>query len=170
MPPVAESRSGGGGAGYAPVVGAIHLEVAIERPTDVVWAYLSNPRHDIEWQLDVIHSTHRPLGPIRVGTRKFTVRRTRYENRLAEVEYTYLDHAEREWREMVTVGVLRGSTASYRVVGYGQGTRVLVDLETQAPGLRRFMMPFVDRTTRSDLAADLARLKAVLEARKDRGR
>jgi Polyketide cyclase / dehydrase and lipid transport len=149
-------------------VGAIHLEVAIERPTDVVWAYLSDPRHDVDWQLDLLHSTHRPQGPIRVGTRKFKVRRTRFENQLVEVEYTHLDHEAREWQERVTVGILRGSSGHYRVVGYGQGSRVLVDLETQAPGLRRFVMPLVDRSTRSDLAADLAKLKGVLEARKAR--
>jgi len=162
----AEVRAEGARAGYAPVVGAIHLEVAIERPAEVVWAYLSDPRHDVEWQLDVIHSTHRPHGRIRVGTRKFKVRRTRFENQLVEVEYTHLDHEAREWRDLVTVGILRGSTAHYQVVRYGQGSRVLVDLETTAPGLRRFVMPLVDRSTSSDLAAYLDRLRAVLEARK----
>ena len=144
-------------------MGAIQLEVPIERPVDVVWAYLSDPRHDAEWQLDVLHTTHRPHGPIRVGTRKFTVRSTPFENQLVEVEYTHLDHAAREWRETVMVGILRGSTAHYRVVAYGQGSKVLVDLETRAPGPRKFVMPMVDRSTRTDLAADLARLKVVLE-------
>jgi uncharacterized protein YndB with AHSA1/START domain len=163
LPPVADARSGGAGAGYAPVVGAIQIEVTVERPPDVVWAYLADPRREVEWQEGVLHSTHRPPGLIQVGTRKFKVRSTRFGNQLTEAEVTNVDHVGREWRDLIIVGILRGSTGHYRVVPYGQGSRVKIELETRAPGPRNFVMPLVDRSTRSDLARDLARLKAILE-------
>ncbi len=147
-------------------MGALHLEVAIERPTDVVWKYLSDPRRQVEWQEEVLHSTHRPTGPIQVGTRTFKVRGTRFGNQLTEAEITHVDPVAHEWRDLVVVGILRGSTGHYRVVPYGQGSRVVIDLDTRAPGPRKFVMPLVDRSTRSALATDLARLKALLEGRR----
>jgi polyketide cyclase/dehydrase/lipid transport protein len=144
-------------------VGTIHLEVAVERPPDVVWKYLADPRHDVDWQEDVIHSTDRPTGPIQVGTRTFKVRGTRFGNQLTEAEITHVDHVAREWRELIIVGILRGSTGHYRVVPYGQGSRVVIDLDTRAPGPRKFVMAQVDRSTRSALASDLATLKRILE-------
>ena len=54
-------------------------------------------------------------------------------------------------------------TGHYRVVPYGQGSRVVIDLDIRAPGPRRFVLSLVDRSTRSDLARDLARLKVNLE-------
>jgi Polyketide cyclase / dehydrase and lipid transport len=145
------------------VVGAIQLEVVVERPPDVVWAYLADPRREVEWQAGVLHSTHRPAGPIQVGTRKFKVRSTRFGNQLTEAEISHVDHVGREWRDLIIVGILRGSTGHYRVVSYGQGSRVLVELDTRAPGPRKFVMPLVDRSTSSDLARDLASLKTALE-------
>ena len=142
---------------------ALHLEVTIERPGDVIWAYLADPRNEVEWQRGVLHSTYRPLGPIQAGTTKFSVRRTPFENQLTEVEYTHVDHAAREWRDLVTVGSVRGSTGHCRVVPYGQGTRVVLDMDVRATGLRKLFMPMIRRSKRSELTADLATLKAVLE-------
>ena len=147
-------------------MGTIHVEVAVERPPDVVWKYLADPRRDVDWQEDVLHSTHRPTGPIQVGTRTFKVRGTRFGNQLTEAEITHVDHGAREWRDLVIVGILRGSTGHYRVVPYGQGSRVVIDLDTRAPGPRKFVMPLVDRSTRSGLASDLAKLKGLLEGRR----
>jgi Polyketide cyclase / dehydrase and lipid transport len=147
-------------------VGAIHLEVAVERPPDVVWKYLADPRREVDWQASTLHSTHRPDGPIKVGTRKFTVRGTRFGNQLTEAEITHVDQVGREWRDLIVVGILRGSTGHYRVVPYGQGSRVVVDLDTRAPGPRKFVMPLVDRSIRSYLANDFARLKELVEGRR----
>jgi len=146
-------------------VGSFHFDVRIDRGPDEVWRYLADPSHEVEWQDGVISSTPEPAGPIAMGTRKTKVRRTPMGAQRFVVEYTAVDHAMREWQDLVVDGSVKGSTGHYRVVREGTGSVVSLDVVMRAKGVARLLMPMIDRISRADLASGLEHLKTLLEAK-----
>jgi hypothetical protein len=143
---------------------AMHFEVRIERPPALVWSYLSQPDNEPDWQAGVVTSTHEPPGAIQAGTRKTKVRRTPFGQQRFTVAYTRVDQQLHEWEDLVLDGAVRGSTGHYRVVADGSGSRVALDVVMHGAGIGRLLMPMIVRTSRTDLAAGLERLRVVLES------
>ena len=149
---------------------SFHFEIHIDRKPDEVWHYLADPANEVEWQDGVISSTVEPPGPVTPGTRKTKVRRTPLGDQRFVVEYTTMDHAQREWHDVVVEGSVKGSTGHYQVVPHGSGSKVTLDVVMRAQGVARLLMPVIDRTSKADLAGGLEHLKGILEPHVEPGR
>ena len=141
----------------------MHFEVSIFRPPDEVWAYLSDWRHEFEWQPGWLEVVVTPEGSIRPGTRKTKVRRTPIGVQSLTVEATRVDLAAREWDDLVVDGLAAGSIGRYRVAPDGAESRATIDVETPSRGARRLLGPIIGRSSGAVLQAGIGRLKQILE-------
>jgi uncharacterized membrane protein len=136
-------------------------EVVIARPPDDVFAYLSDLGNLPEWQTSVTELHADDEGPLEEGARFTEVRRVagkRIESRL-EVETIA---PGRELALRVVTGPVPG-TVRHLLEAAGDGTRLRVIGELSGGGLRGLAGPLLERAARREAAADLRRLKQVLE-------
>jgi hypothetical protein len=145
-------------------MGHRELTIHIERLPADVWAYLSDWRHEIEWQEGWLEVSVEPLGPIQPGTRKTKARRTALGIQRLTVEATRVDEAGREWEDKVIAGLATGTTSRCRIVAEGAGARVEMAMETPSRGLARLLTPLIERSAATVVGDGLERLKHILES------
>jgi hypothetical protein len=138
------------------------FEVHIDRSPDDVWAYLTDWRHDMDWQPGWLDVSVDPLGPLRQGTRKTKVRRTPLGVQALTVEATRVNDTEREWSDVVVSGLATGTTGHSQILADGAGSRVRIAIETPRHGLGRWLAPLIERSSGAVIAHGLERLKELL--------
>jgi Polyketide cyclase / dehydrase and lipid transport len=139
------------------------FEVHIDRSPDDVWAYLTDWRHDMDWQPGWLDVSVDPLGPLRQGTRKTKVRRTPLGDQALTVEATRVNETEREWSDVVVSGLATGTTGHSQILADGAGSRVRIAIDTPRQGLARWLAPLIERSSGAVIAQGLVRLKGLLE-------
>jgi hypothetical protein len=139
------------------------FEVHIDRSPDEVWAYLTDWRHDMDWQPGWLEVSVDPVGPLRQGTRKTKVRRTPLGVQALTVEATRVNNADREWSDAVVSGLATGTTGHSQILTDGAGSRVRIAIETPRHGLARWLAPLIERSSGAVIAQGLGRLKGLLE-------
>jgi uncharacterized membrane protein len=144
-------------------VAGFEQEIAIARPPAEVFAYLADLRHLPEWQGSVEEVRPEDDAPLRRGARFTEVRKVagrRVESTL-EVE---AHDPDRELTVRVVSGPVRGSIR-HLLEPSGDGTQLRIVGTLAGGGLRGLAGPLLERAARREAAADLRRLKQLLEAR-----
>jgi uncharacterized membrane protein len=135
-------------------------DILIDRPCDDVFAFLADPENDPQWRsgvLDLKRVSGRGVGArYAQGVKGPGGRRI-----AADIEITELKpSATIAFRTIAGPVRPRGR---YLLATADGGTRVRLELEADVRGFKRLMAPMVQKTM-NDEVAQLARLKAVIEA------
>jgi Polyketide cyclase / dehydrase and lipid transport len=144
-------------------MGHVQFEVRMARVPGDVWAYLSDRRHEKDWQPGWLEVSVDPPAALRVGTRKTKVRRTPLGVQSLTVEATRVDDANREWNDVVVKGLATGTTGHCQVLADGAGSRVRIKVDTPLQCLARWLAPLLERSSGAVIARGLERLKGLLE-------
>jgi hypothetical protein len=146
-------------------MGIVVVEAFIRRPAEEVFAYLRDYSNEAKWQAGHVSEARvDPPGAARLGTRVHKVRRAAGREQRFTIEIIEMDEAARRWTDVTTTGLFRGTEGSWQVVAEGLGSRVRLTAEMRAPGLWRLLLPVIDRSARTDLRAEFANLKPILES------
>ena len=146
-------------------MGTIVIEKSIDRPPEVVFAYLRDYSNQAVWQAEHVKEVIvEPPGLAQVGTRFIKVRRTPIGEQRFTEEVTEMNEEAMRWTEVILTGPPRGSTGSWHVLPDADGSRVRISIEPHAQGLWRLILPLISRTMRNDFRADFENLKEILEA------
>jgi uncharacterized protein YndB with AHSA1/START domain len=138
----------------------LESSIWIARPPEDIWNYLIDVSHDTQWRSGVtdakwdsgpphgVGSTGLHVGE---GTDVMTWRITEWE-------------APRIMSWDVTGGRFEGGHAGYRIASEDAGSRMTLHIRVKPSALMRILMLIMKRRFRRDLAADLEKLKAIMEA------
>jgi Polyketide cyclase / dehydrase and lipid transport len=146
------------------VVIRIEQSVVIDRPLAEVFAFAADPANDPAWNEPIVATRLLTAGPVGVGTifqHSAQFLGQRFETTVELTEY------ELGMKACVkTVGGPLQSTGCRVFAAVGEATRLTVSLVGEASGLFRLGEGIAARAARRQLDGDLARLKALLEARR----
>jgi hypothetical protein len=141
----------------------VEHSIVIARPLPEVFAFAADPANDPAWNEPVVATrlmTEGAVGPGTVFRHTATFLGQRFET---TVEVT--DYIPNERACVKTVGGPLQSTGCRHFAAVAGGTRLTITVEGQASGLLRFGESLAARAVRRQLEGDMARLKALLEAR-----
>ena len=136
--------------------------VVINRPSEQVFDFLANPLNDPQWSSASVEMRKTSGGPVGVGATfrqvgRFLGRRLEFALEVTAYE------PNRKFGMKVTAGPIK--FAGIRVLEtVPDGTRVTFKGGGQSSGFFRIADPLLARAAERQLTADLAALKAVLEA------
>jgi uncharacterized membrane protein len=145
----------------------VEHEIVIERPVDVVFAYVADPTNAPEWQADVVSTTKASDEPMGTGVRWREVR-----NFLGRRIQGTLEATEYEPDRLFALETVSGTVAlkvRHLFEPFDGGTRIRVLAEGHPGRLGRLGGRFVRRAAERQLKADFARLKELLEGGQERG-
>jgi carbon monoxide dehydrogenase subunit G len=145
----------------------IRLEqsIVIQRPLAEVFAFISNPGNDAQWNAPILRTRLLSEGPSRVGTtfqHDVELLGRRFETTVEITAYTPNERAC-----VKTIGGPLNSTGCRIVEPVADGTRLIVTLEGEARGLLRLGEAVAARAARHQLETALAALKTLLETRSE---
>jgi hypothetical protein len=144
----------------------VSVEVAVERligaERDRVAAYAMDPRNDADWIGALTEVNVLGDGPVGAGTRvervaRFLGRRIEYVNEIEEYEPP-------RHLLMRSVKAPFPMTVLYEFELAGEGTRMRITTGGDASGFYKLAGPLLSRQVERGVAADLERLKKILEA------
>jgi uncharacterized protein YndB with AHSA1/START domain len=143
---------------------AIVSTTVIDRPPEEVFAFMTDPVTFPRWQEAVLHCQVDGF-PIGAGTRCTTTRKIGPSERRFVSEVTEFD-PPRRWAYRDVAGPVREVLAlTVEPVAEPAGSRVIVELDFEAHGLGRLVVPLVVRSqARRDMPRNLRKLKLELES------
>jgi carbon monoxide dehydrogenase subunit G len=143
------------------VVIRVEKSTGIARPTEEVFAFVADQTNAPRWQSGFVDIRRLTDGPPGLGTR-YAFTRTLMGRRMAgENEYVEFEPARRvAFRTTSGPGLL----ASYAVEPTQAGTRLTSTIELDVSGILSIAEPLVARALKRDVDANLAKLRAILEA------
>ena len=139
----------------------VEESVPIDRPVEVVFAFISDPATYPRWRGDVVAVEHVAPGPLArgstfdqiiasfLGRQRFTFEVTGYE-----------PNARLELR--ATSGPVR-PIVTYSVESAGQGTRLTARIDVHTRGVLRLLEPLMPGGVKKRNSQDVSKLKQVLE-------
>ena len=145
----------------------VEVRVLIQRPVADVYAYTSTAETMPEWRGDVIEAEQLTEGPLAVGTRIRAGVKALGRPIGLVVEVTELEPGVRFGYRPVS-GPLRTHNV-YTFEPDALGTLVTLTDDIEMSGIASLFEPLVARMVRRQYAANLGRLKAILEAQPDTG-
>ncbi len=139
----------------------ISAEIAIGRPRTEVAAFVMDPENDTAWIGGITESKSATDGAIGVGskvarTAKFLGRELNYVNEVTALEEGQLLAMKAEKPFPMEI--------RYEFEDTGQGTLTRVSVSGEGSGFFRLAAPLLAPMVRRNVAGDLRRLKAILEA------
>ncbi|MGZ4334637.1 MAG: SRPBCC family protein [Gaiellaceae bacterium] len=141
---------------------AIVTSVEIARSPEAVFAYIDDLVRHAEWQERLVRVTVETEGPTRVGTRVTHQRRVGPRTLTTTSEITVHDPPHLISFRGVD-GPIR-AVGSQRIEPAGEGSRVTLELELDAHGLGKLMLPMVRKQASGQVVTDHERLKEILES------
>ncbi len=146
---------------------AIEQSVEIARPPEDVFAYIDQLARHGEWQDGLVSVEVEGDGPTHVGTRAREVRRMGGREQAGEWEVTGHD-PPRSY-------AFRGIGGPLRPVGSGRlepldggtRTRLVFSLDFEASGIGHLLRPLARSQARRTIPKNQAKLKEILESRRD---
>ena len=146
----------------------ITVSTDVDRPADVAFAYVTDPSRFPEWQAGVVSGRMDGAGPEAsrgVGARCVTVRRIAGAERPSTSELVRLD-PPREWAVRGLDGPIRAAVdVTVAPLGPDRST-VTIAVDFVGHGIGRALVPLlVRRQARTEMPANITRLKERLEAR-----
>ena len=139
----------------------MHESVEIDRPPEAVFAYVTDVTNDSAWQQMVVEAKFTSDGPVDVGTTgthrvKFMGMTDNYGWKLHQFD------APNRAGWTFTSGPMTGK-AGYTIEGLGARTRLTMDGDVQATGIRRMLTPIMGPMYRMQTRKELKQLKGILE-------
>jgi uncharacterized membrane protein len=134
----------------------------IERPVEIVFAYVADMRNTPQWEAAVKEAQVSPDGPPAVGTQVKAVGTFLGVKLEATFEITALE-PNRCFTYKGGAGPAVGET-TYRFEPVGAGTRLSATFHLEPGGLFKLAEPLLASQTKKQMEADGQRLKALLEA------
>jgi uncharacterized protein YndB with AHSA1/START domain len=148
-------------------VAPIMCDVAIARPPDEVFGYVTDPSRFGEWQAGVVRGALEGDGPPQVGSHLVMTRRLGGSQRTSTMEITEIAPPG-SWASHGIDGPVR---ADVRVrvdpVDDGQGSHVTIQLDFHGHGIGKVLMPMVVRQARREAPENAGNLKKRLEGSHD---
>lgn len=146
----------------------IVLIMDIERPTEEVFAYITDPSRFPEWQLDVVSARLSDGGSRGVGSRFITTRRIGFIQRTTTQETVDVDEP-RTWAAR-TIGGPVSLLAKVAVEPRGDTTRsrVTLSFDFAGRGIGRLLAPLIRRMAAREAPKSLQNLKRRLESGENR--
>jgi uncharacterized membrane protein len=138
------------------------LDIVIDRPVDVVFAYVTDVRNLPEWQESAVEAAWIEGDSPRQGARLRERRNLLGRSIESEVEVTAYELGRRFDLTGLSGPIRFEVRHSFEAVA--DGTRVHLGAEGEAGGLLRFAGPMVARQAEQQFRGDLQRLKQVLES------
>jgi uncharacterized protein YndB with AHSA1/START domain len=137
----------------------------IERPSDEVFAYVTDPSTFPEWQQGVV-SGHLDTPTTRVGSKCTTIRKIGGRQREVNTKITEYDPPQR-WADRGIDGPIRAIVAvTVKPLADGSRSRLTIELDFTGHGIGRLLVPLmVRRQAASGMPDSMRRLKQRLEAR-----
>lgn len=132
----------------------------LNRPVEEVFAFVADHDNLRRWQSNLIEGKQVTDGPLRVGTRFREVRRLGRRPSTIEAELTVFEPNIRFATKTLTQPLV---TVSYDFAAEGDGTRLTYTFVMHTRGMMRLLQPLIARSIKKQTAADLAKLKQVLE-------
>lgn len=138
--------------------------IEIDRPPEVVFAYLDQlERHD-EWQAEIVSTRVETDGPIGVGTRVREIRKIGGREQDASYEITEHEPPRRTAFRGVAGPVRPLGTVVVEPIGDGSKARVSIDFDLVGHGFGKLIVPLARMQARKSIVNSQEQLKAKLEA------
>lgn len=143
----------------------ITITTEIARPTEEVFAYVTDPSTMPEWQKGCLRG-HMDRRVTRVGSRCTTVRRIGGREREVTTQITEYDPPHR-WADRGLDGPVRAIVAvTVEPLGDGSTSRLTIELDFAGHGIGRLLVPLVvRRQAASEMPENMRRLTQRLTAR-----
>jgi uncharacterized membrane protein len=142
----------------------VENEIIINRPVEVVFAFITDIPNVPKWQTGVTESRQTTAGPVGVGTRGVNVRTVLGQRLETTFEVTEFTPNQTFALRSLTGPVSYDLRTTLAAVASG-GTRLHSVLQAEPKGFFKVAEPVLASTVKKDFAEDLARLKALLESR-----
>jgi len=139
----------------------VETNVVINRPPDVVFAYISNFENNPKWQSGMQEAKFTSEGPLGVGSSYAQV--AKFLGRRVESNFEVIDY---EPNRLVKATSTAGSfpiTFTRVVEPIEGGTLVTAIIEGDASGFFKLAEPLLARMVQGSVNADYAKLKYILE-------
>jgi uncharacterized protein YndB with AHSA1/START domain len=145
----------------APIVS--NIEIA--RPPEEVFSYVTDPSRLTEWQESLVSAQAEGAGPPAVGSRAITVRRVGRSERTMTMEMTNLS-PPRNWAVRGIDGPIRAIVnGTVEPLDDGSRSRVTIELDFEAHGLGKLLVPLVvRRQAQKELPRNMRSLRERLES------
>jgi uncharacterized membrane protein len=140
----------------------VETSIDIQRPVDVVFAYVADPRNGPQWQGAIKETRVTPEGPPAVGTKVTQVVSFLGVKLEPTGEITALE-PNRSFSVKGRSGPAE-LEATYRFEAAGAGTRLSATIQVEPGGLFKVAGPLFASQFKKQTEADFQRLKEVLEA------
>ncbi len=135
--------------------------VRVNCPIERVFAFIVDEKNLRNWQTGLVENELLTEGPLRAGTRFREVRRM--GPRDAEIQGEITDFVPNQLFGTRTLTEPK-VTASYALEQADGGTRIRYRFTMQSSGWMRLLEPIFATSIKKDSAADLAKLKRILES------
>jgi len=137
----------------------IEISIWIARPPEDIWKYLYDVSNETQWRDGVNSAKWISEPPHGVGSTGLHV----VKGRDAPWKVTELEEPRIvSWD--ITGGRFEGMRAGYRVAPEDAGSRVTLHASAKPSALMRILMLIMKRRFRRQIAGDLEKLKAIMEA------
>lgn len=138
----------------------------VDRPPADAFAYVTDPRHFVDWQQNVISGHMDGDGPHGVGAKCLTVRRIGFAKRPITSEITRID-PPRTWGVRGIDGPIRAIVnVTVDALDDGTRSRVTIAMDFEGHGIGKLVVPLVvRRDAAKEMPENIRRLKARLEQR-----
>ena len=131
----------------------------IERRPDEIWDYLADVSNEPQWRDIMIEAHWVSDPPYRIGSTGLHVVKGVGDWPWKVTEWD--EHRSVSW--IVTDGRFEGSHAGYRVLPENAGSLVTLHAHFKRSTFMRFVVPIVKLRMRRQFAAELSKLKAIME-------
>jgi uncharacterized protein YndB with AHSA1/START domain len=146
----------------------VEQHIHIKRSPGTVFAFLAQVEAYPQWQRDagIVAVSKDAEGPIRLGSTFSMERAAGGRTATIDCEVTAFDHGERFAFHSIDSGGFVGDFVTILKAGGSGGTDLQWNAELRGPNLLyRLAGPLITRSLRRAAAADLPRLKTLLESR-----
>ncbi len=138
----------------------LESSIWVARPPEEIWDYLADVSNEPQWRDIMIEARWVSDPPYGVGSTGLNVVKGIGDWPWKVTEWD--EHRSVRW--VVTSGRFEGSHAGYRLAPEDDGSRVTAYAQFKPSALVRILMLINKRRARRQLAADVAKLKAIMEA------
>lgn len=135
--------------------------IIINVPIEKVWAYVDDLSNATKWGSNILEAKPTSPGSTRVGsTYAYTIQAIGQKMETTGEITAYDPPRESAWKAIKSPFPMNGSTVLEAVAG---GTRVTQTINAEPGGFFKLAEPLLVKQQQSQMEADLARLKQILE-------